>query len=200
MPTMPDTQIDFSASEELRKWPSLNKERVNASLGARPYIISEGTLEECIQQFMQLREAQRYLYEIHTAPQSDLVGAILSTELVVELEFLLFKRRYEDAIGTAGQKSGQIGLADREREPAHVVTVTGQNIESVELDLFILAARIQRGKVGDAIDAKDYGFPIDDELLLPEPASSIHDPRIPIRPVMAVAGEQPNTVAVTLND
>jgi hypothetical protein len=103
MPTMPDTQIDFSASEELRKWPSLNKERVNASLGARPYIISEGTLEECIQQFMQLREAQRYLYEIHTAPQSDLVGAILSTELVVELEFLLFKRRYEDAIGTAGQ-------------------------------------------------------------------------------------------------
>jgi hypothetical protein len=85
----------------------------------------------------------------------------------------LFKRCYEDAIGTAGQKSGQISLADREREPAHVVTVTGQNIESVELDLFILAARIQRSKVGDAIDAKDYGFPIDDELLLPEPASSV---------------------------
>jgi hypothetical protein len=82
---MPDAQIDFNAPAELRKWPSLNKERVSASLGARPYLISEGTLDECIKQFMQLREAQRYLYEIHTAPQSEAVGAILSTEHVVEL-------------------------------------------------------------------------------------------------------------------
>jgi hypothetical protein len=82
---MPDTQIDFSAPAELRKWPSLNKERVSVSLGARPYMISEGTLDECIQQFMELREAQRHLYEIHTAPQSDLVSAVLSTEHVIEL-------------------------------------------------------------------------------------------------------------------
>ena len=82
---MPDTGIDFSAPAELRKWPSLNKERVSAALGARPYIISEGTLDECIQQFMHLREAQRHLYEIHTAPQFDLVTAILSTEHIVEL-------------------------------------------------------------------------------------------------------------------
>ena len=34
---------------------------------------------------MQLRETQRHLYEIHTAPQSDLVGTILSTEHIVEL-------------------------------------------------------------------------------------------------------------------
>ena len=59
--------------------------RVGASLGARPYLIGEGTLDECIQQFMDLPEAQRHLYEIHTAPQSDLVGAILSTDHVVEL-------------------------------------------------------------------------------------------------------------------
>ena len=82
---MPDTQIDFSAPAELRKWPSLNKERVSASLGARPYITSKGTLDECIQQFMQLHEAQRHLYEIHTAPQSEAVGAILSTEHIIEL-------------------------------------------------------------------------------------------------------------------
>jgi hypothetical protein len=55
------------------------------SLGARPYMISEGALDECIQQFMQLREAQRHLYEIHTAPQSDVVGAVLSPDHVVEL-------------------------------------------------------------------------------------------------------------------
>ena len=48
---MPDTQIDFSAPAELRKWPSVNKQRVSASLGARPYLIGEGgTLDECIQQ------------------------------------------------------------------------------------------------------------------------------------------------------
>jgi hypothetical protein len=82
---MPDTQIDFSAPAELRKWLSLNKERVSASLGARPYMIGEGTLDECIRQFVLLPEAQRHLYEIHTAPQSDLVSAILSTEHIVEL-------------------------------------------------------------------------------------------------------------------
>jgi hypothetical protein len=58
---MSDTRIDFSAPATLRKWPSINKERVSASLGARPYMISEGTLDECIQQFMKLREAQRHL-------------------------------------------------------------------------------------------------------------------------------------------
>jgi hypothetical protein len=45
----------------------------------------KGTLNECIQQFMLQPEAQHHLYEIHTAPQSDLVGAILSTDHVVEL-------------------------------------------------------------------------------------------------------------------
>jgi hypothetical protein len=34
---------------------------------------------------MQLPEVQRHLYEIHTAPQSDLVTAILSTEHIVQL-------------------------------------------------------------------------------------------------------------------
>lgn len=82
---MTDTRTDFSAPATLRKWPSLNKQRVSVSLGARPYMISEGTLDEGIQQFMQLRETQRHLYEIHTAPQSDLVSSILSTDHVVEL-------------------------------------------------------------------------------------------------------------------
>jgi hypothetical protein len=83
---MSDTRIDFSAPAELRKWPSLKNEPISASLGARPYLVGEGgTLDDCIQQFMQLPQAQRHLYEIHTAPQSDIVGAILSTHHVVEL-------------------------------------------------------------------------------------------------------------------
>jgi hypothetical protein len=36
----------------------------------------EETLDGCNRQFMQLPEAQGHLYEIHTAPQSDVVGAI----------------------------------------------------------------------------------------------------------------------------
>ena len=82
---MSDTRIDFSVPAILRKWPSVNKERVSASLGARPYMIIDGTLDECIQKFMLQPEAQRHLYEIHTAPQSDLVSAILSGDHVIEL-------------------------------------------------------------------------------------------------------------------
>ena len=83
--SMSDTRIDFSAPATLRKWPSVNNERVSASLGARTYMIIEGTLDECIRKFMLQPKSQRHLYEIHTVPQSDLVSAILSTEHVVEL-------------------------------------------------------------------------------------------------------------------
>jgi hypothetical protein len=82
---MSDTRIDFSAPATLRKWPSIDKERVSASLGARPYIIKEDTLDECIRKFMVQPEDRRHLYEIHTASQTDLVSAILATDHVVEL-------------------------------------------------------------------------------------------------------------------
>jgi hypothetical protein len=82
---MSDNRIDFSVPAILRKWPSVNKERVSASLGARPYMIIDGTLDDCIQKFMSQPGSQRHLYEIHTAPQSDLVSAILSGDHVIEL-------------------------------------------------------------------------------------------------------------------
>jgi hypothetical protein len=44
-----------------------------------------GTLDECIQQFMQLAEAQRHLYEIHTAQQSNIESGILSADDIAEL-------------------------------------------------------------------------------------------------------------------
>jgi hypothetical protein len=88
---MPDNevQIDFDAPATLRKWPSVNTERVSASLGARPYMIIDGTLDECIQRFMSQPASQHHLYEIHTAPQSDLVSAVLSAEHIVALARLL---------------------------------------------------------------------------------------------------------------
>ena len=80
-----EVSIDFDAPATLRKWPSVNGERVSASLGARPYLIIDGTLDECIRRFMSQPKSQHHLYEIHTAPQSDLDSAILSAEHIVEL-------------------------------------------------------------------------------------------------------------------
>jgi hypothetical protein len=77
--------IDFNAPAVLRKWPSLNNERVSAALGARPYLVVEGSLDECLRQFLAKPASQRHLYEIHTAPQSDLVSAVLSAEHIVEI-------------------------------------------------------------------------------------------------------------------
>jgi hypothetical protein len=45
------TRIDFSAPAILRKWPSVNK-RASARRSARPYMIVDGTLDECIQKFV----------------------------------------------------------------------------------------------------------------------------------------------------
>jgi hypothetical protein len=77
--------IDFNAPATLRKWPSLNKERISASLGARPYLVVDATLDECIGQFLTMPANQRHLYEIHTAPQTNLVSAVLSAEHIVEI-------------------------------------------------------------------------------------------------------------------
>jgi hypothetical protein len=84
---MPDNevQINFDAPATLRKWPSVNNEPVSTSLGAYPYLIIDGTLDECIRKFMSQPISQRHLYEIHTAPQSDLVSAVLSAAHIVEL-------------------------------------------------------------------------------------------------------------------
>lgn len=74
--------INFNAPAVLRKWPSLKSERVS---GSQPYLLVEGTLGECVQQFMTKPTAQRHLYVIHTNPQSDVVTAALSAEQIVEL-------------------------------------------------------------------------------------------------------------------
>jgi hypothetical protein len=80
-----DVQIKFDVPAVLRKWPSLQNERVSAALGARPYLVFDGTLDECIRQFMSKPASQDHLYEIHTEPQQPLVSAVLSATHVVEL-------------------------------------------------------------------------------------------------------------------
>jgi hypothetical protein len=77
----PAAHINFDAPAVLRKWPSLQNER----RGTAPYLIMDGTLDECIQMFMTRLASTRHLYEIHTSPQPPLVGGVMSGDAVVEL-------------------------------------------------------------------------------------------------------------------
>ena len=77
------TRINFDAPATLRKWPSLNGERIVSSEGARPYLIVDGTLGDCIQQFMAKPASQHQLDE--TDPQGDLVPSVVSAKLILEI-------------------------------------------------------------------------------------------------------------------
>jgi hypothetical protein len=75
--------VNFDAPAVLRKWPSLRNER--RADGTGPYLLVDGTLDECIREFMAKPTTSRHLYEIHTAPQPPLVSAVSSGEHIVEL-------------------------------------------------------------------------------------------------------------------
>jgi hypothetical protein len=77
-----DAQMNFDARAALRKWPSVKNERISDTSS---YLVSDGTLDECIRQFMSKPASIRPLYEIHTDPQGELIGAVLSPEQIVEL-------------------------------------------------------------------------------------------------------------------
>jgi hypothetical protein len=81
--TGPDHHVNFDAPAALRKWPSLNNQR--RIEGAGPYLLFDGTLDECIREFMARPAPYRHLYEIHTSPQPPLVAEVLSEEIVAEL-------------------------------------------------------------------------------------------------------------------
>jgi hypothetical protein len=55
-----DAHISFDAPAVLRKWPSLRNERLNEGTG--PYLLVDGTLDECIQEFMTKPTSTRHRY------------------------------------------------------------------------------------------------------------------------------------------
>jgi hypothetical protein len=63
----PNGHINFDEPAVLRKWPSLNNQR--RAEGTGPYMLLEGTLDECLREFMVKPVTTRHLYEIHTSPQ-----------------------------------------------------------------------------------------------------------------------------------
>jgi hypothetical protein len=76
-------KIDFDAPATFRKWPSIKSQRRIDS--PCPYLLLDGTLGECIQQFMAKPTATRHLYEIHTLPQAPFFSEVVTAEDVAEL-------------------------------------------------------------------------------------------------------------------
>src|SRR6516225_8014178 len=54
-------------------------------------------------------------------------------------------------------------------------------------------------QAGDAVDPQDHGLAVDDEMLLPDLARGLDDPRVTIGPVAAVHGEQAYALALPLH-
>ena len=77
-----DRHINFDAPAALRKWPSLNNQRRTEATG--PYLLREGTLDECLREFLDKPAPTRHLYEVHTSPQPPLVADVLSGEPLAE--------------------------------------------------------------------------------------------------------------------
>jgi hypothetical protein len=80
-----DVKIRFNAPAALRKWPSVKNERANNPYGGQPYLVTDGTLDDCIREFLAKPISQHHLYEIHTAPQGQLVSAVLSARHILEI-------------------------------------------------------------------------------------------------------------------
>jgi hypothetical protein len=78
-----EAHVNFDAPAVLRKWPSLGNKRRTEGTG--PYLVVDGTLDECLRAFMAKPTSARHLYEIHAAPQSPLVNAGLPEALIIEL-------------------------------------------------------------------------------------------------------------------
>ena len=81
---MAEPHVDFDAPATLRKWPSLNRERRTEGT-AGPYIVVDGSLDECIREYKAKPASMRHLYEIHTSPQPPFLGPVLSGDQLIEL-------------------------------------------------------------------------------------------------------------------
>jgi hypothetical protein len=112
----------------------------------------------------------------------------------------LLEWRYKNAVWSSGEQSGKVRLAHRERQVAHILTIAGQHIEGVKLDLLVMLPAVQGFEVRNAVGTQHHGFAIKNELLGPDTARGVHDPRVPVGPIVPVAGEQVHPVAIPLDD
>lgn len=68
--------IVYDAPADLKKWPSLNGQRLNGS--RQPYLVFSGTLAQCIRELLAKPIRQISLYDIVTEPQPVFDRPVLS--------------------------------------------------------------------------------------------------------------------------
>lgn len=67
--------ISYDAPADLKKWPSLNNQRVASK---KPYLVHTGTLADCIRELLAKPIKQISLYDVVTAPQEAFRTGVLS--------------------------------------------------------------------------------------------------------------------------
>ena len=70
-----DLPIAYDAPADLKKWPSLNNQRVTRKT---PYLIHTGTLADCIRELLTKPIKQVSLYDIVTKPQEAFDSGVIS--------------------------------------------------------------------------------------------------------------------------
>jgi hypothetical protein len=75
--------IVYDAPADLKKWPSLNNQRLNGN--SRPYLVFNGTLAECIRELMAKPIKGISLYDIVTEPQPAFEQTVLSPADAAEI-------------------------------------------------------------------------------------------------------------------
>ena len=74
--------IAYDAPADLKKWPSLNNQRLRDK---PPYLVYNGTLADCIRQLMAKPVSQISLYDIVTGPQPVFDTPVLSPADAAEI-------------------------------------------------------------------------------------------------------------------
>jgi hypothetical protein len=74
--------IAYDAPADLKKWPSLNNQRVTSKT---PYIVYNGTLADCIRELLAKPIRQISLYDIVTERQPAFDGNVLSPGIAAEI-------------------------------------------------------------------------------------------------------------------
>ena len=70
-----EVPIAYDVAADLKKWPSLNNQRVT---GKTPYLVYNGTLADCIRQLLAKPVKQISLYDIVTERQAAFDSSVLS--------------------------------------------------------------------------------------------------------------------------
>lgn len=74
--------IAYDAPADLKKWPSLNNQRVTSKT---PYMVYNGSLADCIRELLSKPIKQISLYDIVTERQPAFEGNVLSPGIAAEI-------------------------------------------------------------------------------------------------------------------